>query len=146
MTWEPMATTTSTPMPKNQDQSGPADVEACVEVSNPNQCAADTMPLEDHSAGDDVLDNEEPIEPRIEEGKKEDVTPPSPWGCIENKEAWMADFKQVCEEGVKRVMDEFRDKIRNNDVTEGRPDNEDNDCLEDVKNWAVKQKQSMINN
>ena len=67
------------------------------------------------------------------------------WERIENKEAWLADFKQLCEESVQRSMNNIQDIIRNNDVIEeDRPDNEENDCLEDVKKWAMKQKQSMI--
>ena len=67
------------------------------------------------------------------------------WECIENKEAWLADFKQVCEESVKRATNNIQDIIQNNDVIEeDRPDNEENDCLEDVKKWTMKQKQSII--
>ena len=69
------------------------------------------------------------------------------WERIENKEAWLADFKQLCEESVKRATNNIQDIIQNNDVIEeDRPDNEENDCLEDVKQWAMKQKQSMISN
>ena len=81
----------------------------------------------------------EPIIEKPDESKasQEDVLR-TYWEGIENKEAWLADFKQVCEDAAKRAVDE----IRNNDVIE--EDNEENDCLEDVKQWAMKQKQSMI--
>ena len=40
-------------------------------------------------------------------------------------------------------MDEVRSNM-NNDAIEERSANEENDYLEEVKEWAVKQKQSMI--
>ena len=83
--------------------------------------------------------------PDESEASPEDVTPP--WGCIENKEAWLADLKYICEEAIKReiprAMDEVRTNMSNNAIEE-RPANEENDYLEEVKEWAVKQKQSMI--
>ena len=81
----------------------------------------------------------------------------------ENREAWMAKFKEQCEKAasigckevgteVKKAMEEISvgtvvkkamEEIQTENGTEEILDNEENDSFEDVKKWAVNQKQSI---
>ena len=72
----------------------------------------------------------------------------------ENREAWMAKFKEQCEKAaaigckevgtvVKQAMKKAMEEIRIENGTEEILDNEENDSFEDVKKWAVNQKQSI---
>ena len=72
---------------------------------------------------------------------------------------FQADVKKACEEGVKRAMDKLKnnnsieESVRRamkeyqniNGIEEGL-DDEENDGIEEVKKWAVIQKQSLISN
>ena len=89
----------------------------------------------------------------IESEDSQECAKETGFSTIENREPWMVDFKQVCdevalisgEEGVNslfiRAMEEIKKKNENN--IEEIQDNEENDSFEDIKKWAVNQKQSI---
>ena len=78
--------------------------------------------------------------------------------AIENEEAFHADIKKACEEGVKRAMEKLQkdkgiekrvkmamEQQQNDNSTEEKLDYEDNDSIEEAKKWALKQKLSLTN-
>ena len=124
MSWQPTTAPTSTPAPKNQDQSEPASLEA----TNQNQCAADSQPLVDNSADEDL-------------------------GQISshNTQKDYLDEKQI--EPLKDLLKNWVNQVRESLKTE-KPNNikdthDDEQCREDdnieaAKIWAKKQKQSCL--
>ena len=77
---------------------------------------------------------------------------------VEKWNTFIADCKKACDEGVKRAMNELqnnnsieesvrsamKDLLNNNGIEEGM-DDEENDGIEEVKKWAMNQKQSLSN-
>ena len=61
------------------------------------------------------------------------------WNAIKDKEAWLRDFEKICD----RVGKQFVLKHENDNVVKnGENDvDKDDDNIEDVKKWALMQKQ-----
>ena len=123
MSWQPTTAPTSTPAPKNQDQSEPASLEA----TNQNQCAADSQPLVDNSADEDLgqISSHNTQKDYLDEKQIEPL-------------------KDLLKNWVNQVQESIKSENPNNikDTHDDEQCNDDN--IEAAKIWAKKQKQSCL--